>query len=91
LQNKDFDTGEPTRAGEYALADVTYGKLLERLADKDFENITPSLRQNILGFYSDLSGPNATKKEKNDWQATLRALDKLKAKSTQANRPEQRR
>src|SRR5262249_25623769 len=43
LQNKDFDTGEPTRAGEYQLADETYAKLVNKLAGKQFEYVTADL------------------------------------------------
>ncbi len=84
LQNRDFDTGEPTRAGEYKLADETYAKLLEQSARKEFANMTPELRQNILSFYGDLNAPIATKKNNEDWQKTLRALDRLKASAVQA-------
>ena len=73
LQNLDFDTGEPTRAGEYKLADETYAKLLNKLVSEKFEDVTPEIRQNILAFYGDLSGPIATKKDKGDWRHTLRA------------------
>ena len=79
LQNTDFDTGRPTRAGEYELADETYAKLLEKLAKNDFKTTSPELRRDILAFYNDLNAPIATKKDKDDWQDTLRALDKLKA------------
>lgn len=89
LENRDFDTGEPTRAGEYKLADETYAKFLDKLASKDFENVTPDLRQNILTFYVDLNAPIATKKDKEDWKNTLRALDKLKAAPAQAVRADQ--
>jgi hypothetical protein len=91
LQNKDFDTGEPTRAGEYELADETYGKLLIKLAGRDFEGVTPELRQNILAFYGDLDQPIATKQDKQEWRKTLSALDKLKATPTNATRAQQRR
>lgn len=84
LQNMDFDTGEPTHAGEYSLADETYASLLNRLANKKFETVTQELRQNILAFYGDLSAPIATKNDKEDWQDTLRALDQLKRKPVQA-------
>jgi hypothetical protein len=84
LQNKDFDTGELTRAGEYKLADETYAKLLSKLADRDFKNCTADLRQNILAFYGDLNAPIATKQDKGDWRKTLSALDKLKATQTNA-------
>jgi hypothetical protein len=86
LQNMDFDTGVPTRAGEYALADETYAKLLNKLAGRDFENVTPELQQNILAFYGDLGLPIATKKDREEWQKTLNALDGLKATRTSATR-----
>jgi hypothetical protein len=84
LDNRDFDTGEPTRAGEYVLADETYAKFLNKLANNKFENLTPDIRKNILSFYGDLNAPIATKKDREDWQKTLRALDMLKSAATQA-------
>lgn len=83
LPNTDFDTGRPVRAGEYKLADETYAKLLEKLAKHRFENASPDLRRDILAFYSDLSAPIATKRDKDEWRETLRALDQLKALSPQ--------
>lgn len=84
LQNMDFDTGEPTRAGEYKLADETFAALLKRLADNKFKDVTPELRQNIIAFYGDLKAPIATKKDKGDWRNTLRALDQLKSSPVHA-------
>lgn len=81
LQNKDFDTGNPTRAGEYKLADETYAELLSKLAGNDFKDVTPDLRQNILTFYGDLNAPIATKKDKKEWRDTLESLNRLKATS----------
>ncbi|HYM11815.1 MAG TPA: zinc dependent phospholipase C family protein [Bryobacterales bacterium] len=89
LANEDFDTGKPTRAGEYELADETYAKLLDRLARKNFTGVTPELRTNILAFYSDLSLPIATKKDRDLWEKTLRNLDKLKAAPIQTAQSEQ--
>ena len=86
MQNRDFDTGEITRAGEYKLADETYAKLLNKLAGNKFEDVPPDLRRNILAFYSDLNAPIATKKDKDEWRNTLRALDKLRAAPVQASR-----
>lgn len=83
LQNADFDTGKPTRAGEYQLADETYAKLLEKLAKDDFKTTSPELRRDILAFYNDLNAPIYTKKDKDDWQDTLRALDKLKSRQAE--------
>ena len=90
LESLDFDTGKPTRAGEYKLADEAYAKLLEKLAKKNFETASPALRQDILAFYRDLNAPIATKRHKDDWQATLRALDKLKTAPSQPARANSR-
>jgi hypothetical protein len=90
LESRDFDTGKPTRAGEYQYADDAYAKLLEKLAKKNFETASAELRQDILAFYGDLSAPIATKKHKDDWQDTLRALDKLKAAPSQPARANSR-
>jgi hypothetical protein len=90
LQNRDFDTGRPTRAGEYPLADEAYAELLEKLDKNNFETITPALRENILAFYNDLNAPIATKKDKADWRDTLRALEKLKTAQAQSAKTLQR-
>lgn len=91
LQNMDFDTGQPTRAGEYKLADETYAALLKRLASHKFENVTQELRQNILAFYGDLNAPIATKKDKEDWRTVLRELDQLKSAPVHAIQTGQQR
>ncbi|HYP27627.1 MAG TPA: zinc dependent phospholipase C family protein [Blastocatellia bacterium] len=81
LSNRNNDTGKVVRAGDYRKADETYEKLLEKLAGRDFDKLTPELQANILAYYRDLSAPIATKKDKGDWRKTLRALDRLKATS----------
>jgi hypothetical protein len=78
LENRDFDTGRPTQAGEYELADETYSKFVILLAKNKFEKTSPELRQNISDFYRNLDAPIATKRDRNDWRKTLEALDKLK-------------
>jgi hypothetical protein len=79
LTNTDFDTGHDTRAGEYGLTDKTYARLLDQLAEHNFDQITPDLRANILAFYSDPSAPIATKKKPADWQKTESEVEKLRA------------
>ncbi len=79
LHDRDFDTGGTTRAGEYKLTDDTYAALLDGLARRNFANVTPDLRANILAFYSDPNAPIATKKDHKKWQQTLRELQELKA------------
>lgn len=84
LPNRDYDTANATSAGEYALADKTYARLLNTLAKNNFNGMSPALRANILAFYSDLNKPIATKKHKKDWQQTLQTLEILK-KSTSSH------
>jgi hypothetical protein len=79
LPNKDCDTGRDTRAGEYPLTDKAYERLVNQLADKKFEHLTPPLRENILEFYSDLNAPFRTKQNEKAWQRTLANLERLKA------------
>jgi hypothetical protein len=52
LPNENFDIGQPTRRGEYRMADDTYTKLLERL-DGSTDKVSPELRANILAFFKD--------------------------------------
>jgi len=78
LPNRDLDTGNVTQAAEYALTDDTYAQLLAQLTARKFDLTTPDLRDNILHFYSDLSVPIDTKKDKNRWQSVLVSLDQLK-------------
>jgi hypothetical protein len=79
LQNVNLDVGPPVRAGEYRLADEAYASLLLALDDKDFASVPPALRQDVVAFYTDLSGPIATKQNEKRWKRTLRALEELKA------------
>jgi len=88
LPNLDFDTGRPTRGGEYVLTDKTYARLLDQLADKDFKSVTPELRADILRFYSDAIAPIATEKDPKDWSKTEDELAKLKAWTPQNASPE---
>jgi hypothetical protein len=58
VANRDLDTGNKVSAGEYALTDATYDKLLTKLAEKKFAGVTPELRQNILAFYASMKTPD---------------------------------
>jgi len=78
LPNTDFDTGKMTYAGEYALTDKAYARLLDQLSHDHLQQLTPELRQNILSFYRD---PDAvtTKKNPQAWQKTMDQLKALKS------------
>jgi hypothetical protein len=77
--NRDLDDGRITKPGEYSLADDAYANLLARLSKRKFDRITADLRADILRFYSDLSIPIETKKDKTRWQGVLSGLDQLKS------------
>ncbi len=51
LPNTNFDTGKPTARGDYALADATYDELLAKLSRRDFKDLTPALRANLVAYY----------------------------------------
>jgi len=79
LPDNDFDTGHETKAGEYALADKTYATLLSNLSDRDFKQVTPELRGNILAFYDNPRALVATKRKAKEWAKLQSDLEKLKA------------
>jgi Zinc dependent phospholipase C len=87
LSNRDCDTGRETRAGEYRLTDDAYARLLDQLAVKNFAQLTPDLKQNILGFYDNPDAPIATKRNKKAWQKTLAELGQLKDAATSGPTP----
>jgi hypothetical protein len=79
LPDEDLDSGNPTAAAEYSLADDTYAKLLSQLADKKFDQTTVDLQKNILAFYADPSAPIETRKDPARWQAVQKNIDQLTA------------
>lgn len=81
LINLDFDTGRDAQAGEYKLADQTYAHLLDDLSKRNFDPVTPDLRDNILSFYGNWTAPVTTKNDKRTWVRTLVELQKLKLHS----------
>jgi hypothetical protein len=74
LNNVDFDTGIRTSEGEYSLADKTYCDLLLQLKTKNFETVNPTLKKNIISFYT---GPQNTDPSKKRSRA-MEALAQLK-------------
>jgi hypothetical protein len=66
LGNENFDTGKPTKLGDYKMADDTYAELLERMG-KSKAAVSPELRANILSFYGSSAAPEKA-------QAELQAL-----------------
>jgi len=87
LTNANLDTGKPTHAGVYSLADNAYASLLDKLADRHFAGVTPPLRAHIMNYYADLSRPIATKREGNAWQRVLNELEALRSAGLAADQP----
>jgi zinc dependent phospholipase C len=54
LRNRNLDTGADTALGEYSLADKTYERLLEKLADRKFANVPPALSRNIAAYFGEV-------------------------------------
>src|SRR5215467_1435198 len=54
LPNMNLDTGAGTALGKYTLADTTFEKLLEKLADRKFADVPPELAKNITGFFGNV-------------------------------------
>ena len=87
LDNKDFDTGRETKAGEYSLTDESYADLLGKLADHHFAQVTPELKANILDFYRDPKPPAFAAKSPRRWTQTLANLAQLQALQPPAVEP----
>jgi hypothetical protein len=83
LANTNFDTGKPTKHGEYSMADDTYDELLGKLADRKFADVSNSLRSNLAAYYGDVdtrdivTDPQRKRLEKN--QKHLAMLDAVTA------------
>ena len=90
LDNTDFDTGKPTRAGEYKLTDEAYATLLNKLTDRKFADTAIELQQNILAFYAPPVLPIFDRKNQDRRNRTLRNIEALRSlhlEKTAARRP----
>ncbi len=78
LPDKNYDTGDFTPAGVYRLNDETHAFWLHKLAEKQFEGVTPVIKTELLTFYRDPNKPDHSKTKPDDWQRTLSELASLK-------------
>ncbi|HEY7099197.1 MAG TPA: zinc dependent phospholipase C family protein [Terriglobales bacterium] len=89
LANLDCDTGADVALGEYELADKTYAKLVEDLAKKKFDQISPELRADLLHFYAPANVSTriktADKKEQKALKKTMEQVEKLKVQTVTAS------
>ncbi len=82
LENLNFDTGTTMTPGEYKLQDQTYAYWLNQLAEAHFADVTPPVRDTVLGYYANLTLPFATKKERKRWDTVLVQLSQLRSVKT---------
>jgi hypothetical protein len=82
LPDINFDTGEPTQAGQYKLTDDSYAYLVDKLAGRHFDLLTSSLRDNILSYYGNLQEPLDTKRHKEEFAKLQQRLQELKQAPT---------
>ena len=78
LENRDCDTGNETRPGEYALSDTTYAKLVDKLADQDFDQLPPELQANVLHYFARAEAPIANRKSRKTWARARKKLEPLR-------------
>jgi len=76
IPNRNLDTGDPTRAGKYFMADEAYDDLVRRLAKNHFKDATPELRASLLTYFN--SGSSRDKLGWHKWRETRKAIAKLK-------------
>jgi len=78
LENTNYDVGTGTGPGQYRLNDDTHAYWLDKLAEKNFSNVTPAIQIELVSFYSNLNAPLHTKKHSKDWTRLLAELERLK-------------
>jgi hypothetical protein len=79
LANNNFDVGEFTPPGKYRMNDDAHAKLLDKLAEQNFADMTPDLRAELLDFFSDPNVPYATKRNPKEWNKVEAELQQLKS------------
>lgn len=78
LPNRDLDTGEKARPGQYRPTDQTYAKLLNAITQQPSQDLPPELKQDILQYYSDPQAPISTKSDRDKWARVQKQLIFLK-------------
>jgi hypothetical protein len=78
LPNYNFDVGVATPPGEYRMNDDTHAELLDKLAEQKFAGASPAVRAELLQFYANPNGPNATKRKPKLWSKVVAELQQLK-------------
>lgn len=78
LPNDNFDTGGITGPGKYKLNDETQAKLLDTLAKRQFSDVSPDVRADLLEFFGHPDAPYAIKRKPKEWAKVQAELEQLK-------------
>ncbi len=78
LANIDFDTGRPTKPGEYGLADKNYDLLVGELQKSGFKFMNADLKKNVIDFYAFRTAPDGSRKVMKAWVKTEDGLQRLR-------------
>jgi hypothetical protein len=74
----DLDTGKPTHAGEYALADETFRELLRRMQKDKFAHTDARLRTTLVSYFADFKPKLRNSGDSKRWDQDECALNSLK-------------
>ncbi|MGO9642948.1 MAG: zinc dependent phospholipase C family protein [Candidatus Acidiferrales bacterium] len=85
LPNTNLDTGSADPPGAYFMADNAYARLVDMLAQRHFQSVSPELRADILAYYSDPNAPIATRKKPREWARLTDELRQLKSIPTEGS------
>ena len=78
LDNLDCDTGKPTEAGEYALSDRTYAKLVDKLSDRKFDQAPDELKTNLAQYFAHDKSPLTGYRKQKRWARARKKLGPLR-------------
>jgi Zinc dependent phospholipase C len=81
LVNRDLDTGQFVKPGDYPLTDKTYAKLLSVITSHPGNSVPAQLKHDLIAYYADPQAPIITKQNPEDWakvQANLKTLETMK-------------
>jgi hypothetical protein len=74
----DLDTGAPTRAGEYDLADETFRKLLRQIDKDKFSHTDAELQTTVVGYFTNFQPKLRNSGDSKRWAEDECALNALK-------------
>jgi Zinc dependent phospholipase C len=81
LANRDLDTGNFVKPGDYSLTDKTYARLLAEITKHPANEVPAQLKHDLVAYYENPDAPIITKKSPQAWaqvQTNLKTLASMK-------------